>query len=436
MRTKFYIKAFIIVVIYLAFVLPLDLFPLTFGLIRPVAISALGLILLFDLLTKSIIKTSRLCLSISILLSLLMVWLSYFNIFSTYNSYLFYGVITLIIDLDFVSSNLVFSSEKKLLTPIASIILGIMIIAVIMTNNTHYFFIDKNDTYGFFFPIYLLTTTIVLVSSFILLVIRSSLNKKQFLIFPGIFILGLVIQQGIFIVSIENDFFAIFYLSYILASFAIGLIPMSDSSALAIDKTLLQDIMNDSYKKKEDLLSKLQSSIKELDEESLIITAENDLKAEKERFELKATIYSRIENHTASELKKIKSIISRNEDICHLAFYGAYIKRISNLMLLESINPSCSIGELFLSIKESLYYLPVSTNLKAEDISLTMDEDKLNTISSTLDDIITKYTLFEELLEKTMDELTHVDVSLSYDDEIRLKVQLEGKEEMIFDGFL
>lgn len=102
-------------------------------------------------------------------------------------------------------------------------------------------------------------------------------------------------------------------------------------------------------------------------EENDLIEAENEIKEQQSKVDAQKKIYAKIEKITSSELNRlntllseIKKITSSDDFLKKMQFacvLGAYIKRRSNIIILEMKNNLIDIDELALSINESLDYL-------------------------------------------------------------------------------
>lgn len=102
-----------------------------------------------------------------------------------------------------------------------------------------------------------------------------------------------------------------------------------------------------------------------LKEENDLIEVENEMKAQKAKINEQKELFTRVEEATKEELKRLNKLLLEIESnhsnyIDKMKFacvLGAYIKRRSNFIMLSRNNDLLDVQELALSIKESLNYL-------------------------------------------------------------------------------
>lgn len=166
-----------------------------------------------------------------------------------------------------------------------------------------------------------------------------------------------------------------------------------------------------------------------LSEESELNRLINNLKEKQVIIEQRTEVYDRIANQTQSQSLAISKLaleakMSDNLDVqLHnarlITFYGAYIKRYANLILLSTENTNVSIGELGLAIAESLRYLN----------QYGLPGEMFITASSNVsaERTLACYEIFEKLIEENITSLKGVYVHLlEVDNQIRFKLTLEG----------
>ena len=101
-------------------------------------------------------------------------------------------------------------------------------------------------------------------------------------------------------------------------------------------------------------------------EENDLIEAENEIKEQQSKIDEQNKIYAKIDKYTSSELKRLNTLLSEikiadSDDFLKKMQFacvlGAYIKRRSNIIMLEMKNNLIDVDELALSINESFDYL-------------------------------------------------------------------------------
>lgn len=111
------------------------------------------------------------------------------------------------------------------------------------------------------------------------------------------------------------------------------------------------------------LNDKLLDISKQLEEENELIEAENELKVEKVKLEEQNRLYNYISYIVNSEQNEIKSILNNITDdnfvteMKKACLIGVYIKRRSNLAIIEEKKEKINLLELFYFIKEQQDYL-------------------------------------------------------------------------------
>ena len=101
-------------------------------------------------------------------------------------------------------------------------------------------------------------------------------------------------------------------------------------------------------------------------EENDLIEAENEIKEQQSKIDEQNKIYAKIDKYTSSELNRLNTLLSEikitdSDDFLKKMQFacvlGAYIKRRSNIIMLEMKNNLIDVDELALSINESFDYL-------------------------------------------------------------------------------
>lgn len=166
----------------------------------------------------------------------------------------------------------------------------------------------------------------------------------------------------------------------------------------------------------------LEEVHQELLEEAELIRLENELREKNAAIEARSQVYDAIAVRVLPQLQRITALTSESEgmdsgqNLNRISFYGSYIKRMSNLMLLEAQSFRISKMELGLAIGESLRKL-AKAGIKT---SLYMEKELEEGDAGGL---ICAYERFEAYIEQTLEELTGIYVVLS--DKV-CKLNLEG----------
>lgn len=150
----------------------------------------------------------------------------------------------------------------------------------------------------------------------------------------------------------------------------------------------------------------------ELEDENELIRRENDLRAEWTDVETKRRLYDMIAREVRGEVLSVTGLIGEEADDPQLAARlglactkGAFIKRMSNLMLIANAEGALNIRELGMSVRESFEYLTLSGHTC--DL---IERGEEHLLPSSL--VLFAYRLFETLIENTYDTTYAVSVVL------------------------
>ena len=165
-----------------------------------------------------------------------------------------------------------------------------------------------------------------------------------------------------------------------------------------------------------------------LAEETELIRLENELKEKRVSIEQRTKLYELINNKTLPQSKLIAKLAEkalgendtriRNYNAGLICFFGAYIKRYANLMLLAENEHMMSTAELGMAISESLRYLG---NINIPGAYVGSGDVKIPT-----NDVILLYEIFERLVENDLSSLKGVYVKMEDTVGTVLKITLEG----------
>jgi hypothetical protein len=143
----------------------------------------------------------------------------------------------------------------------------------------------------------------------------------------------------------------------------------------------------------------------------------------------KNNLYDAISKETHEESNLISDLVSQVEKDFSLfdknmplvLFYSAYIKRLANFKLLGSENKKINFQELYLAIAETSRYLE-KNNIKVDLINNVYEREMEGYyLSST-------YTLLIKLIEKNINHINHILISFNSDNDVILKLVLEGDD--------
>ena len=154
-----------------------------------------------------------------------------------------------------------------------------------------------------------------------------------------------------------------------------------------------------------------------LEDENTMISRENKLRAEWADVETKRRMYDLITREVRGEVLSVTELLDEKEGqekslpdrLYRACAEGAFIKRMSNLMLIANTDGALSIRELGMSIRESFEYLTLS----GHTCDLT-EEVTDRCYPSAL--ILFAYRLFRELTANTYDTTHAVVVALNGDE--------------------
>lgn len=164
-----------------------------------------------------------------------------------------------------------------------------------------------------------------------------------------------------------------------------------------------------------------------LSEENDLLAAENELKAQQASVAETSRLYDKIDQAVHPQIASIKSLsenfarddADRRRRLGLIGFYGAYVKRQSNLALIAERFPELDIREIGLSIKESLDYLGLCG---VECAIWQTGEGVLSRERAQA-----SYAFFERVVETSLASLTALSVNLSgFPGLVRLRFALDG----------
>lgn len=173
------------------------------------------------------------------------------------------------------------------------------------------------------------------------------------------------------------------------------------------------------------LLTELRETQERLNENIILLRAELELKENKVRLDEKNRLYDRITNEVSSQLKKAEELLNvakehpeKTKDVLlQICVLSAYVKRRSNLLLLNEESCYISSRELEYCFRESL------KNIELANIMTSMDsvcEDMLSVEFAVL-----AYDLFENIIEAFVEDINAVLVHLHCrNGDVNLRIQI------------
>ena len=164
--------------------------------------------------------------------------------------------------------------------------------------------------------------------------------------------------------------------------------------------------------------SKELSLVKEmLQQDNDLIKAENDMIARQTKTEEQMKLYDMLSKNVEPQLKKVEELIHSvdpdslefKENLKKACVYKAYVKRLSNLILLNSQSEYLNSFELESSMRESMEYL------KLNDVACSYSSRGTGVFPG--DRLILAYTIFQEILEDNLDYASRIMVNLDVEEE-------------------
>ena len=202
------------------------------------------------------------------------------------------------------------------------------------------------------------------------------------------------------------------------------------------------------------LNKELEDTAHVIEDENELISHENKLRAERIGYETRNRLYDLIAGKTRKQAEEVYEIVtgcrkmidediaenmsdtseihdrkplpdgnkrSRQQELQKVAVLSAYIKRMGNLMLLESENHTIKTGELELAIRESFEYL----SLSGKDCFLNQTHEKQ--IPAEL--AIISYELFETVIEASWPNFYSIGVTLDSNRGFSFKMEIDTEDE-------
>ncbi len=179
------------------------------------------------------------------------------------------------------------------------------------------------------------------------------------------------------------------------------------------------------------LMNELIEIQEHLNEDYVLLKAELELKENKIRLEEKNRLYDRIAQEVSEQLSKADFLLKQAEEnpetarvaLIHICIICAYIKRRSNLLLLNEEYNRISSKELEYCLRESL------DNIALNGVFTSLDSKCDGNIS--VEYAVKIYDFFEEIVEYFTTDITAMLVHLvCKDDYIKLRLQIGCENEI------
>ena len=179
------------------------------------------------------------------------------------------------------------------------------------------------------------------------------------------------------------------------------------------------------------LMNELTETQEHLNENYVLLKAELELKENKIRLEEKNRLYDRIAQEVSEQLSKADFLLKQAEEkpeiariaLSHICIICAYIKRRSNLLLLNEESNRISSKELEYCLRESL------DNIALNGVFTSLDSKCDGNIS--VEYAVKIYDFFEEIVEYFTTDITAILVHLvGKDDYIKLRLQIGCESEI------
>ena len=366
--------------------------------------------------------------------------------------------------------------EIKNLTVIV-IVLEILLSIAIMTNSLHqHMFIlhdNQGDKYdrGWLYTVVFAWMLIMGISAFVTIIekCRISAVRKKWYIPIGFISFGLVLLAvylicggapkvfGIKIYHLQEAFCFMFITGF-ESMIRIGLIPSNSGygklmeiipADAEIQNLKGETIYSSSFKAddssktyrsrkepifggyivwKEDIteITKLNRELEDtaeiLEDENELLRHENKVRSERIGYETRNRLYDLIAGKTRKQAEEVYEIVTGyraqiKEELKKVVVLSAYIKRMGNLMLLESENHTIKTGELELAIRESFEYL----SLSGKNCFLNQTHEK----QIPAEVAITCYELFETILEASWPDFYSIGVTIDCDRGFSMKIEID-----------
>ena len=179
------------------------------------------------------------------------------------------------------------------------------------------------------------------------------------------------------------------------------------------------------------LLAQLTETQEQLNENNVLLKAELELKENKVRLDEKNRLYDRIASEVYSQLEKAEKLLKLAEEnpektretLLQICVLSAYIKRRSNLLLLNEENSTIQSKELEYCFRESL------KNIELNNVMISFDSVCNDMLS--VEFAVLAYDLFENIVEVFIENINAVLVHLHCKNgDVKLRIQIGCENEI------
>ncbi|MBR4341587.1 MAG: hypothetical protein IKP88_02565 [Lachnospiraceae bacterium] len=175
-----------------------------------------------------------------------------------------------------------------------------------------------------------------------------------------------------------------------------------------------------------DLNDRLAEAVSTLSEENSLLEMENEIKSQKQSIETRTKLYDRISEKIRPQLNRINEIIKNIEDkktdmsegIKSCTVLGAYVKRISNLTILNEQFGTLKLEELRYAVRESL------ENLSGNGVDCMVSGNKTD-IECRGELVLYAYDFFERAVEMAVPDVKTISCILSGDKGLRMDILMD-----------
>ena len=174
------------------------------------------------------------------------------------------------------------------------------------------------------------------------------------------------------------------------------------------------------------LNDRLAEAVSLLSEENSLLEMENEIKSQKQSIETRTRLYDRISEKIRPQLNSINMIIDKiekkeldmAEGIKSCTVFGAYVKRISNLTILNEQYGKLKLEELRMAIRESL------ENLSGNGVDCMVSGNKTD-IECKGEDILYAYDFFERAVEMAVPDVRTISCILSGEKGLKMDILMD-----------
>ncbi|MBQ2697446.1 MAG: hypothetical protein IJF59_02120 [Clostridia bacterium] len=253
-------------------------------------------------------------------------------------------------------------------------------------------------------------------------------------------------RQTTIAAQIVDDAYLPHYVSGTAVQADEGLLRLSEEASVRSGDLLLHSkpiaggrvLWQDNIREINAALEELQETREQLGEFYELKKAEVDLKERKFRAEEKSRLYDRIARRVSPQLAKADAILAQAREhpdqaealLAQVCVISAYIKRLSNLLLVGEERMEVPAGELESCLRESM------DNLRLAHVITWLDSSCRDTLPVPV--IAELYTLFETVTERLLDQMTALFLTLeTVEGRVSLRMQIgvrEAPDEAVIRG--